>query len=129
MKTTLLLLKKSPHAILLLLAILFWSSCTRECDGTNPEVTINNQWDHPIFIEIVRNGYVTHNATLGEGESITVTVNSEQIKVRTREYGVIFPDRSSISFNARDCWEYRVTAVSDDTDDNEHDLELSQSFR
>lgn len=127
MRTTLQLLKTSPLAIFLFL-LLFASSCTRECNGTNPEITVSNQWDHPIFIEVIRNGYVTHNATLGEGEQITVTVNSEQIKVRTREYGVIFPDRSSTSFNARDCWEYIVTAVPSD-DPRDHELELSQSFR
>ncbi|UTW65419.1 hypothetical protein KFE94_12230 [bacterium SCSIO 12643] len=122
-----LLLQKSPLAIFLFLLV-FASSCTRECDGTNPEITISNQWDHPIFMEVIRNGYVTHNATLGEGEQITVMVNSERIEIRTREYGVIFPDRSSTTFNARDCWEYRVTAVPAD-DDDEHILELSQSFR
>ena len=122
-----LLLQKSPLAIILFLLV-FASSCTRECNGTNPEITVSNQWDHPIFIEVIRDGYVTHNATLGEGEEITVMVNSERIKIKTREYGVIFPDRSSITFNARDCWEYRVTAVPAD-DEDEHILELSQSFR
>ncbi len=121
------LLQKSPLAIFLFLLV-FVSSCTRECDGTNPEITISNQWDHPIFIEVIRNGYVTHNATLGEGEQIKVMVNSERIEIRTREYGVIFPDRSTTIFNARDCWEYRVTAVPAD-DNDEHILELSQSFR
>jgi hypothetical protein len=113
---------------LLTLSALFMSSCTSDCPGENVYLTIENQWNRPIYVEVISGDYVTHNASLDEGEEITVRVNQSQIEVRTREKGfLLFPDRTQLSFEAQGCWDYEVIAYANPNNFDSHYLETNQT--
>ena len=127
MKSILLKTKQVFFLPLLTLAVLSISSCTSECPDRNSDLTVLNQWNRSIYVEVYSGGYVTHNASLSAGEQITFRVDKQEVEVRTREKGfILFPDRTTTSFDARGCWDYEVIAYADPNDGEFHYLEMNQ---
>lgn len=113
--------------ILLSFSLLFLASCNSDCPGQKSDLTIENQWNRSIHVEVYTGGYVTHNTSLSSGERITFRVENREIEVRTREKGfLLFPDRTTTSFDARGCWNYEVIAYTDPNNGEKHFLETNQ---
>lgn len=126
MKTILQKISKVFFLPLLALATIFVSSCSSECPDRNSDLTVENQWSKSIYVEVYSGGYVTHNASLDEGERITFRVDKQEVEVRTREKGfILFPDRTTTSFDARGCWDYEVIAYGDPNNNERHYLETN----
>ncbi|MGB0805877.1 MAG: hypothetical protein ACPGRC_04250 [Salibacteraceae bacterium] len=127
MKSIVLKIKQVFFLLLLTLAVFSMSSCSSECPDRNSDLTVENQWNKPIYVEIYSGGYVTHNASLNTGEQITFKVDKQEVEVRTREKGfILFPDRTTASFDARGCWDYEVIAYGDPNNGERHFLETNQ---
>ena len=115
---------------LLVLLILVISSCTNDCPGGIPEVTVINQWNRTIHIELYTHGYVTHSTTLHVGEQITMDIDENEVEIRSREKGfLLFPDRTTAQFDARGCWRYEAIAYTDPNNPNRHYLEINQNVK
>lgn len=113
-------------AVLLTFFMCTLSSCTDECVGNNAKITFSNDWNRSIHVEIYSGGYITHNASLDEGERISFTVNVNEIEVRTREKGfLLFPDRENATIDATGCWNYEVFAYTDPNNSERHYLETN----
>ncbi len=116
--------------VLLFLFMFLLSSCTDECVADNAELTVSNDWNRSIYVEIYSGGYVTHSASLDRGEQISFTVDINEIEVRTREKGfLLFPDRENATIDATGCWNYEVFAYTDPNNSDRHYLETNHVSR
>ncbi|MFT4753883.1 MAG: hypothetical protein ACI85Q_001433 [Salibacteraceae bacterium] len=111
---------------LLSLFILVTSSCTSDCPGQNADLTIENQWEHSIYVEVYTGGLVTHTSSLNSGERVTFSVSTDEIEVKTREKGfLLFPDRENTTLEVTGCWDYEVLAYTDPNNSDRHYLETN----
>lgn len=115
----------------LLVLTLVVQSCDYQCLSGRDQVTIYNNSDLELYVEVLVDGTMQYRNNIYMGDYDEISVPSGVVTVRTKESGSLFqPNYQMVSYTANGCASYNIHAHSVNSWANygEHYLELDRNM-
>lgn len=114
-------------SIFVLLLSLTLVSCETDCIKNFGSVTVRNESDLELYVEVDVDGVVVERTNLFAGQYTEVAVGEGLVTVRAKETGFLFqPQYSRVSYSHSGCSFYEVTAHSQNSWPQTHYLSLNR---
>jgi hypothetical protein len=102
-------------SILLLLVLLQFSSCRKDCDGSGPSLNITNRCDFEVSLEVDIIGGSANTYVLGTGENQVFFPHETKVKIKAKKKLSLTSLKRTKNFEAKNCKNYTIDLLQNDS--------------
>lgn len=101
--------------VLLAMALVHFSSCNKDCDGTPPSVNITNYCDFIVSLEVDIIGDSLYSSHLNPGENEVFYPHETKVKIKAGKMTSLVSLSRTKNFEAKNCYHYTIDLIQNDS--------------